>query len=120
MANMLAKLYNTEMIIVYLLITSLFNLFLIVSIVIFALQILDIFKVDAPFVPVPRGIMKEIVKNLDLKNDSILYDLGCGNGEVLIEAVREHPQIKAVGVELAFLPYLIAKFKTRKYKNIEI
>ena len=84
------------------------------------LQIISIFTSDAPFVPVPKAVEDEIVKNLELKSGSVLYDLGCGDGRVLIKAVQKHPGIRAVGVEVAFFPYLLAKFKTRKYKNIEI
>lgn len=83
-------------------------------------QIIAVFTTDAPFVPIPNGLEDEIVENLGLNPTSVLYDLGCGDGRVLIKALEKHPEIKAVGVEIAFLPYLLAKFYTRKHENIEI
>ena len=75
---------------------------------------------DAPFVPIPRVIILDIVKNLNLNNDSVLYDLGCGDGRVLRGVVNSNPNIRAVGIEKAFVPYLLARFHTRKNKNTQI
>lgn len=86
----------------------------------FLFEIVAIFTTDAPFVSVPPNTHDKIVETLMLRPDSILYDLGCGNGRVLINAVQKNPQIKAVGIENSWVPYLIAKFLSRKYKNIEI
>lgn len=95
-------------------------LFCIVFIFVVFSQLLSAFTAQAPFVPVPDKVLDEIVNNLVLKNGSVLYDLGCGDGKVLVKALQKHPDIKAIGVEIAFLPYLLAKWKSRKYKNIEI
>lgn len=108
------------MLIIYLLSLLFFLIFGIVFVAVFAVQILAIFTTHAPFVSIPRGIKKEIVKNLNLKNGDVLYDLGCGNAEVLVEAVKNNSEIYAVGVEVAFLPFWIAKFNARNYKNIKI
>ena len=86
----------------------------------FLAQIISIFTADAPFVPIPREIEDKIIESLKLNEDSVLYDLGCGDGRVLKSAVEKYPNIKAVGIEIAFIPYLLARFKTRKNKNIEI
>ncbi len=83
-------------------------------------QIVAIFTADAPFVPIPKDLEDEIVENLGLNSESVFYDLGCGDGRILIKAVEKYPGIKCVGVEIAYLPYSLAKFYTRKYKNIEI
>ena len=83
-------------------------------------QFIAVFTTDAPFVPVPRGVEDKIVESLKLDKDSMLYDLGCGDGRILFKAVKKYPEIRAVGMEIALFPYLLAKFKTRKYKNIEI
>ncbi|MSU45056.1 MAG: class I SAM-dependent methyltransferase [Candidatus Zambryskibacteria bacterium] len=102
---------------------SIYLLFIILSVVfiLFVLaQFIAVFTTHAPFVPVPKEIEKEIVSNLNLNNDSVLFDLGCGDARILTEASLEYPMIKAVGVEIAFLPFLLAKFKTRSYKNITI
>jgi hypothetical protein len=104
-----------------LLILTIFELLAFAVVIFFFLaQVLATFTTDAPFVPIPDGINDEIIENLNLTSGSILYDLGCGDARVLIEAVKKYPNIKAVGIEKAFLPYFLAKFYTRKYRNIEI
>lgn len=75
---------------------------------------------DAPFVSIPGGIMEKILETLHLQNEDVLYDLGCGDARVLLEAAKKNPNIKAVGVEIGLWPYLLAKIKTRNYKNIKI
>ncbi len=70
--------------------------------------------------PVPLEIEDKIVESLRLNENSVLYDLGCGDARVLKRAVEKYPNIKAVGVEIAFIPYLLARLKTRKNKNVEI
>ena len=74
----------------------------------------------APFVPIPRDIIPEIVKSLNLNDDSVLYDLGCGDGRVLMEAIKSNPNIIAVGIEKALFPYFLGKFHTRKNESVEI
>lgn len=64
--------------------------------------------------------IQEILFTLTLKPNQTLVDLGCGDGRVLIEAIKLQPKIQCVGVEKAIFPYLLAKYKTRKYKNIRI
>jgi SAM-dependent methyltransferase len=108
------------MILLYLALTALLILFCLAFVLLFLSQILATFTADAPFVPIPKGIEDEIIRNLDLKNGSVVYDLGCGDGRILARIAEKYPEIKAVGVEIAFWPYVLAKWKTRKYKNIKI
>lgn len=75
---------------------------------------------EAPFIPLPDNATEEILRALDLKDDSVLYDLGCGDGRLLLKASITNPHIKAVGIERAPLPYLLAKWKTRNHANIQI
>lgn len=86
----------------------------------FVSNVVAIFTTDSPFVSVSNSVKEKIVKNLELRDGSVLYDLGCGDARVLLSAVNSFPNIKAIGVEVAFYPYLLAKFKTRNYKQIEI
>ena len=87
---------------------------------VFVLDIIAQFTTDAPFVPIPKGIDDKIIESLKLKSESILYDLGCGDGRVLISVTKKNPDIKAIGVEKAFVPYFLAKLNTRNFKNISI
>lgn len=76
------------------------------------------FTADVPFVSIPDGIDTTIINSLNLTGDSVLYDMGCGDGRVLIKAVESEPSIRAIGIEIALIPYVLAKFYTRKYNQI--
>lgn len=77
-----------------------------------------------PFIPVPDSTLKDIYKALELKDDSVLYDLGCGDGRVLFYASRLNPKVKCIGVEYSQFPYLLAKirawFERRRGREVTI
>ncbi|HBD24901.1 MAG: hypothetical protein A2566_00930 [Candidatus Zambryskibacteria bacterium RIFOXYD1_FULL_40_13] len=75
---------------------------------------------DVPYIPIPKITEKNVIEVLKLDNNSVFYDLGCGDGRVLLRAVEQFPQIRAVGVDIGFIPFFLAKFYIRKYKNISI
>jgi ubiquinone/menaquinone biosynthesis C-methylase UbiE len=54
----------------------------------------------APYVVSPMSIVDRMLDMAALKSGETIYDLGCGDGRVLISAVRRHGA-KAVGVELS-------------------
>ncbi len=56
------------------------------------------------YVKTPVANIKRILTEINLPKDSLIYDLGCGDGEVLFEAEKSGYQ--AVGYELSFYPYL--------------
>ena len=53
----------------------------------------------APFVPSPPNVVTAMLQLADLKKDETLYDLGCGDGRIILEAAQKF-RAKAVGVEL--------------------
>jgi len=63
-----------------------------------------------PFVPVRKKVLSEIISALELKDKSVLYDLGCGDGRVLFAASEVYKNITCVGIEKAPFPYLWAKY----------
>ncbi|MDB5260663.1 MAG: putative methyltransferase [Candidatus Nomurabacteria bacterium] len=69
---------------------------------------------DAPFVPVNSSVLKKIVESLELEPGSVLYDLGCGDGRVLKEALKEVKGIQAIGIEKNILPFTLSKISLRK------
>ncbi len=75
---------------------------------------------DAPFLNTPENVFDELIKTLDLKDNSVLYDLGCGDASVLRRISIVHPKVKMVGIEISFLPYFLACLKTRNNKSITI
>ena len=50
-------------------------------------------------------------------SESIVYDLGCGNGDIVVAAAREHNARKVVGIEQNQRLCSIALRRTRHLKN---
>lgn len=63
-----------------------------------------------PFVPTSPRIVKLMVDQADVKDHQVIYDLGCGDGRLLIEA-RSRKNIRAVGIEAAWWVYTLAKIR---------
>jgi hypothetical protein len=71
----------------------------------------------APYVPVRKAVLPDIVDALELKPGSMLYDLGCGDARVLKSAIEAEPLARGVGIEINWLVVQMAK---RKTKNLPI
>jgi SAM-dependent methyltransferase len=69
-------------------------------------------KFGAAWDPTPIRVVKKIFNYLDLKESDVVYDLGCGDGRVLIEAVKKY-NCRAVGIELDPLRYLITLLRVK-------
>ncbi|OGD28294.1 MAG: hypothetical protein A2V57_01405 [Candidatus Aminicenantes bacterium RBG_19FT_COMBO_65_30] len=54
---------------------------------------------DVPFVPTPPEVVDEMLRLADLKAGDILYDLGCGEGRIVIAAAKRHG-VKAAGIDI--------------------
>lgn len=76
-----------------------------------------------PFISVPNKTLKDIEKALDIKDDSVVYDLGCGDGRVLFYLQKNNPKAKYIGIENSQFPFLLSTVRNwfnKKYnkKNI--
>lgn len=56
-------------------------------------------KLDVPFVPTPPEIVDKMLEFAKVKEDDVLYDLGCGDGRIVIAAAKKY-KCKAVGFDL--------------------
>ncbi len=56
-------------------------------------------RLDVPFVPTPYEVIEDMLRFAELKKGDILYDLGCGDGRIVIEAARR-AGIRAVGIDI--------------------
>lgn len=76
----------------------------------------------APYVPVPKKSVKKILSFGELTSRDTLYDLGCGDGKILISGLLDFGVQGAVGYEISLWPYLKALFSTKynKLTNIKI
>lgn len=97
-------------IILLLLIMSLSIVFSI-GILIFSL----VFLCGPPYMPTKRQQCQRALVLLNLQENEIIYDLGCGDGVMLLEAARSG--LKAVGFEINPILYWIAKWRTRHYRH---
>jgi len=72
-------------------------------------------RFGAAWDPTPMRIVKKIFDLVDLKENDVIYDLGCGDGRLIIEAVKRY-NCRAVGVELDPLRYLITLARVKLMK----
>lgn len=68
--------------------------------------------VDATFEPMPQAAVKPMLQQVWPLRSETVYDLGCGDGRIIIEAVRSFG-CKAVGIEINPVTATLAK------KNME-
>ncbi len=54
----------------------------------------------APYVPSPQVVVERMLEAAELKPYETVYDLGCGDGRILITAARQF-KAKAVGIEIS-------------------
>ncbi|MGH7825463.1 MAG: SAM-dependent methyltransferase [Candidatus Binatia bacterium] len=53
----------------------------------------------APYVPTPQEVVDRILELAEVRNGDVVYDLGSGDGRIVITAARKYG-IKAVGFEI--------------------
>jgi ubiquinone/menaquinone biosynthesis C-methylase UbiE len=54
---------------------------------------------DVPYVPTPQPVVEEMLRLADPKEGEILYDLGCGDGRIVITAAKKY-KVKGIGVDI--------------------
>ena len=54
---------------------------------------------DVRFVATPRSIVKQMLELANVKPGDVVYDLGCGDGRVVIAAAK-HYGARAVGIDI--------------------
>jgi SAM-dependent methyltransferase len=54
---------------------------------------------DVPFVPTPTEVVDEMLRLADVKAGDVLYDLGCGDGRIVIAAAKRFGT-RAVGIDI--------------------
>lgn len=64
------------------------------------------------FIPLPMETVRTMLKLARIRKGDVLYDLGAGDGRVVVEAAEKHG-IRAVGIENSVLPYMIANLNVR-------
>lgn len=57
------------------------------------------FPEEIPFVPTPIAVVDKMLELADIKKGDVLYDLGSGDGRIVIRAAQKYG-IRAVGIEV--------------------
>jgi SAM-dependent methyltransferase len=56
-------------------------------------------KPEVPYVPTPDKVVAEMLQMADVGKDDVLYDLGCGDGRIVITAAKELG-CRGVGIDI--------------------
>jgi SAM-dependent methyltransferase len=54
---------------------------------------------DVPYVPTPPEVVAEMLRLANVKADDVVYDRGCGDGRIVITAVKEYGA-RGVGIDI--------------------
>lgn len=65
-------------------------------------------SLDVPYVPTPQPVVQKMLDLAKVKQGDVVYDLGCGDGRIVIAAVKERGA-RGVGIDLN--PQRIAEAK---------
>ncbi len=68
---------------------------------------------DVPYVPTPEPVVAEMLRLANVKKGDTLYDLGCGDGRIVITAAQKYG-IRGVGIDIN--PERIAEAKANAEK----
>jgi len=54
---------------------------------------------DVPYVPTPENVVEKMLDMADVTDEDLVYDLGCGDGRIVIAAAKERGA-RGVGIDL--------------------
>jgi predicted RNA methylase len=54
---------------------------------------------DVPYVPTPQTVVDEMLKLAAVTKDDVIYDLGCGDGRIVITAAKKYGA-RGVGIDI--------------------
>jgi cyclopropane fatty-acyl-phospholipid synthase-like methyltransferase len=57
-------------------------------------------KLDVPYVPTPQPVVEAMLKLAGVQAGDVVYDLGCGDGRIVITAVSQFKAKRGVGIDL--------------------
>ena len=58
---------------------------------------------EVPFVPTPERVVAEMLRMADVNRDDLIYDLGCGDGRIVVTAAKKFG-CRGVGIGLLVTP----------------
>ncbi len=86
-----------------------------ICIVIFVTWIAWSGVVGAPWLPTPKKRVRSMLEFAEVKRDDILYDLGSGDGRIIVMAGKEFGAT-SIGIEIDPLRVMWSRFKIWRHK----
>jgi SAM-dependent methyltransferase len=77
-----------------------------------ALALFGLLRWGSPFLPSTWFVTRKMVEFAGIRRGERVYDLGCGDGRLLIEAARRY-EADAIGIEASIPVYLLARLRIR-------
>jgi SAM-dependent methyltransferase len=76
-------------------------------------------KPDVIFVPTPQEVVDKMLEMAEIKTGNILYDLGCGDGRIVVTAAKRYG-VKAFGFDIdpARIKESLANVKSNKVEHL--
>ena len=56
-------------------------------------------KLDVPYVPTPQSVVDAMLKLAAVTKNDVVYDLGCGDGRIVITAAKNHGA-RGIGIDI--------------------
>jgi SAM-dependent methyltransferase len=56
-------------------------------------------KPDVIYVPTPQHVVDKMLEVAEIKEDDVVYDLGCGDGRIVVTAAKKYG-VKAIGFDI--------------------
>ncbi len=81
-------------------------------VLLFFISVLWPWAIGAAWTPTPMPIVRRMLTMAGVNKDDLLYDLGCGDGRIIITAVREF-NARAIGVEIEPLRFIFTWIRLR-------
>ncbi len=78
---------------------SLTGLIAAITLIFLSLAVAEYQQTDVPFVPTPDEVVMEMLKMANVSKNDVLYDLGCGDGRIVITAVKKFG-CRGVGIDI--------------------
>lgn len=94
---------------------------LVIGIILVALALGLWFLIPIPYLT-PKPVVKEILRKIELKTGDKFYELGAGNGRVMILVAKNYPDIEIIGFEKSLIFYCLAwlNLKLNHVKNAKL
>jgi len=72
------------------------------------------YETDVPYVPTPEPVVDRMLEMAAVSEDDVVYDLGSGDGRIVLRAVQKYDVQRAVGIEI--VPELVRQ--SRNYARL--